>query len=387
MLAQLSNSRILVCDQDAGVRAFLRSILAGAGYDVLEAANGQEALEIFGRELPEMVMIDVMISGDAYAVVKEITQKLARHFVPVIFLTADSSEEVMLKCIDSGGDEVLSKPFNPVLLLARVRAMFRIVSLYASLEDYRAQTEEELVLARHVFSTITQRMREIIPGLAYWTESAGHLPGDLILYDTAPSGQVYAMMADFTGHGFSAAVGAIPVADIFFALTRKDFPLADIIVEINRKLRQIFPVGHFCAAGFVSSDPTQGRVQVWNGGLPELLLVDQQRHIVDRFPSRNLALGIIDMRVDQVQLMDVSDALGSKLIMYTDGLTEAANKEGQPFGHAHLEQTIRDSEGLPLFDVLKRAVTDYLKGVSPADDISLLVLPIRYSDGLDIWTD
>jgi CheY-like chemotaxis protein len=382
-----AHTKILIADDDACSREIVRVILERAGYEVLVASNGLEAIELYKREDPDLVILDVSMPGmNGFEVARNITQVLATNFVPIIFLTASSDDETMLKCIDSGGDEVLVKPLNQVLLLAKIRAMRRILSLYLSLEDYRSRTEEELQLARHVFATITQRMKEFIPGLGHWTQAAGHLPGDIILYDTTPSGQVYAMLADFTGHGLSAAVGAIPVADIFFALTRKDFSLADIIVEINRKLRHIFPVGHFCAAAFVSSDPGAGSVKVWNGGLPEAVLVSQDREVIARFPSRNLALGIVNFDVTDVVLQDAPNVLGSKLVLYSDGLTEATNAVGEEFGAEGLERAIANSEGWPLFDSLKMQVMEYAKGVKFEDDVSLLVLPIQFTNNLDIWT-
>jgi len=383
----VAHSKILIADDDASSREIVRVILERANYQVVVASNGLETIELYKRENPDLVILDVSMPGmDGFEVARNITRVLATNFVPIIFLTASDDDETMLKCIDSGGDDVLVKPINQVLLLAKIRAMRRILSLYVSLEDYRSRTEEELQLAKHVFATITQRMKEFIPGLGHWTQSAGHLPGDLILYDTTPSGQVYAMVADFTGHGLAAAVGAIPVADIFFALTRKDFGLADIIVEVNRKLRQIFPVGHFCAAAFVSGDPVAGDVKVWNGGLPEALVVDQTRQIIQRFPSRNLALGIIDLDISDITLQDAPNVLGSKLVLYTDGLTEATNAKAVEFGSEGLEHAITNSAGWPLFDSLKTQVIEHIKGVKAVDDISLLVLPIQFSNDLDIWT-
>ena len=379
--------KILVVDDDRSTRLMLRALLRQSGHGVVEAENGRQALEVFEVEQPDLVIMDVnmpVLTG--YEAAAEIKRRWNQRFIPIIFVTASSDDDALVQCLDSGGDDFLSKPFNPMLLEAKIRAMRRILHLYESLEEYRTNTEDELRLARHVFSTITMRMKEFIPGLGYWTQSAGHLPGDLILYDTTPSGQIYAMVADFTGHGLSAAVGAIPVADIFFALTKKDFRLEDIIVEINRKLRQIFPVGHFCAAAFVSSNPATGRVNVWNAGLPEAYLVSQDRDVIQCFGSKNLALGIIDIDADDVVMIESPNVLGSKLVMYTDGLIEASDRHGEVFGDARLATVIKQTAGRPLFDAMKQAVVDFTDGTKAMDDISLLVLPIKYSQELDIWS-
>jgi len=378
--------KILVVDDSLSTRMLLRALLMQSRHRVVEAADGQAAITVFAEELPDMVIMDVnMPVMDGYEASMEIKRRWPDRFIPIVFLTAESEEDSLVQCLDSGGDDILTKPFSATLLQAKIRAMRRILELSRSLEEYREGTEAELQLARHVFSTITQRMKEFIPGLGHWTQSAGHLPGDLILYDTAPSGQVYAMIADFTGHGLAAAVGAIPVADIFFALTKKDFALADIVVEINRKLRIIFPVGHFCAAAFVSSDPATGHLSVWNAGLPEILLVNNEREVTRRFPSRALALAIIDINAADVVMETVETAFGHKLVAVTDGLTEVMNEQGESLGEEGLIESIRETDGKPLFEALQQSVITFSQGTKPHDDISLLVLPINYSNEMDLW--
>ena len=115
-------------------------------------------------------------------------------------------------------------------------------------------------------------------------------------------------------------------------------------------------------------------------------MVDQNRQIIQRFPSRNLALGIVDLDITDITLQDAPNVLGSKLVLYTDGLTEATNAQAVEFGGDGLEQAIANSAGRPLFDSLKTQVIGHIKGVKAVDDISLLVLPIQFSNDLDIWT-
>lgn len=364
----------------------LRAWLVRQQYVVVEAANGQEAITVFEREQPDMVIMDVsMPVMNGYEAVPIIKAKSGQRFVPIIFLTGLDGDEALSKCIDSGGDDFVAKPIKEVVLKAKLHAMQRILQIYNEMHEYRQATEDELRLARHVFATITRRMKEFIPGLGFWTQSTGHLPGDMILYDTTPSGQIYAMVADFTGHGLSAAVGAIPVADIFFALTKKDFSLVDIAVEVNRKLRQIFPVGHFCSAAFVSSNPAAGRVKVLNAGLPDAFLVGKGREVIQHFPSRNLPLGIVDLKAADVVVETAQHALGSKLVVITDGLTEAMNRSEEAIGAEGLLNSIRSCTDLPLFEAIQHMVQQHTEGVKPHDDISLLVLPIKFSQELDIW--
>lgn len=369
--------KILIVDDDRSTRMLMRAFLGRAHSNVLEAGDGREALEVFEREQPDLVIMDVtmpVMSGyEAAAVIK---RQSSNRFVPIIFLTSLSDDESLAKCVESGGDDFLSKPFNGVLLQAKINAMARIKELYQQLEIYRSRTEEELLLARHVFRTVTHRVHNEVPGLHTWMRSAGHLSGDLILYDKSPSGRVFGMLGDFTGHGFSAAIGALPVSDIFFAMVRKDYKLIEVIGEINRKLHEILPTGHFCAACFVTVDPDKGNVKIWNGGLPEALLVNEHRQIVQRFPSRNFALGVVGNSQLDLELETIKNIDAGNLLVYSDGLCDAVNTAGEMLGQDGLENAIQSSQGKPLFDSVQKAVMAFTEGAEPPDDISLLEIPV-----------
>ncbi|MBU3735449.1 MAG: fused response regulator/phosphatase [Methylobacterium sp.] len=369
--------KILIVDDDRITRMLMRASLARSHVEVVEAGDGRQALEVFESEQPDMVIMDVtmpVMSG--YETAAVIKQRSAGRFVPIIFLTSLSDDESLAKCVDSGGDDFLSKPFNGVLLQAKISAMMRIRGLYQQLEMYRVRTEEELILARHVFHTVTHRVHGDIPGLHHWTSSAGHLSGDLVLYDKTPSGRIFGMLGDFTGHGFSAAIGALPVSDIFFAMVRKDCKLPEIIAEINRKLYEILPTGHFCAACFVTVDPDNDRVKIWNGGLPEALLVNQARQVVQRFPSRNFALGVVGNSDLEIELVSVKEVDAGSLLVYSDGLCDAVSPAGEMFGSERLETAIVSSRGNPLFAFVQKTLQDYIGGSSIPDDISMLEIPL-----------
>ena len=115
---------ILIADDEARMRKLVRDFLAMESYEVLEAANGEKALELFFAH-PEtaLVILDVMMPGmDGLAVAREIR---ARTEVPLILLTALGAESDELKGFASGADEYITKPFSPRILVARVNALLR----------------------------------------------------------------------------------------------------------------------------------------------------------------------------------------------------------------------------------------------------------------------
>jgi len=114
---------ILVVDDDEQILDFLRPKLRGAGYNVLTASNGFEALEQAKAQEPDLLVLDLaMPEKDGLETLKEIRDFSA---VPVIVLSARGADADKIKGLELGADDYLSKPFNPDELLARIRALQR----------------------------------------------------------------------------------------------------------------------------------------------------------------------------------------------------------------------------------------------------------------------
>lgn len=114
---------ILICDDEADIRSALRIYLSAESYRVFEAANGGEAVRIAEREDIHLVLMDIMMPGtDGIAAMSRIR---AFSNVPVILLTAKSEDTDKVLGLNVGADDYVTKPFNPVELLARVRSQLR----------------------------------------------------------------------------------------------------------------------------------------------------------------------------------------------------------------------------------------------------------------------
>ncbi|MGC8779302.1 MAG: response regulator transcription factor [Anaerolineae bacterium] len=130
--------RILVVDDEARMRRFVRMNLDLEGFDVLEAENGLVALQRVRDDMPDLVLLDVMMPDlDGFETLERIR---AMSSVPVIMLTVKGEEEDRIRGLDLGADDYITKPFSPRELVSRIRAVLRRV------EPTRAQAEEPLVI-------------------------------------------------------------------------------------------------------------------------------------------------------------------------------------------------------------------------------------------------
>jgi DNA-binding response OmpR family regulator len=115
---------ILVADDDADLRALVAYRLESAGYEVLQAVDGQQAVDLAFERTPDVVVLDLMMPKlDGYEVARRLRADERTLRVPVILLTSRSQERDVAAGFDAGANDYVTKPFSPAELQARVRAM------------------------------------------------------------------------------------------------------------------------------------------------------------------------------------------------------------------------------------------------------------------------
>jgi putative two-component system response regulator len=118
--------KILVVDDHPSSRMTAVALLSVEGYEVLEAENGQMALECVTSADPDLILLDVMMPGmDGYEVCRRLKQDEHTRLTPVVFVTALNDRRARLRGIEAGGDDFLSKPFDQLELSARVKSLVR----------------------------------------------------------------------------------------------------------------------------------------------------------------------------------------------------------------------------------------------------------------------
>jgi DNA-binding response OmpR family regulator len=121
--------RILVADDDRMIRLIMRMLLEKEGYQVLEAENGAVAMEMARRERPDLMFVDLQMPDmDGFQVLEMMRADPSLAATPVLVLTSETAPEVETKVLELGADDYVVKPFEPEVLLSRMRAAFRRMS-------------------------------------------------------------------------------------------------------------------------------------------------------------------------------------------------------------------------------------------------------------------
>ena len=118
--------RILIADDEPDIRSVLALYLENAGYEVVEAADGKEALEVLGSQAIDLCLLDIMMPVlDGYHVLKRVRET---SDVPVIIISAKGQDPEKILGLNLGADDYMVKPFNPLEAVARVNSLLRRIS-------------------------------------------------------------------------------------------------------------------------------------------------------------------------------------------------------------------------------------------------------------------
>ena len=130
--------KILIAEDNFSDRIILRKIVEQQGYSVIEAENGKVAIEKFISESPDMVFLDaIMPVLDGYEACRKMKQLAENRYIPIVFITSLKEQDDLVKCMEAGGDDFFIKPFNRVILEAKIRAFNRTNALYKTIEKQR----------------------------------------------------------------------------------------------------------------------------------------------------------------------------------------------------------------------------------------------------------
>jgi len=367
--------KALVVDDEPTNRLILQAHLAKNGYEIVTAVNGAEAIQKFVTDSPDIIFMDVMMPEmDGYEATRRIKELCGETYVPVIFLTAITNEDELAKCVEAGGDDFLTKPFSYTLLKAKVDALERVRDLHREIKQHHEQILRDEEVAEELFSNVVMADNVELDKLHIMLRPAVTFSGDILMSARSPSGELYVLLGDFTGHGLVASIGALPASEVFRSMTKKGFTLGSILKELNRKLESLLPVDKFLAVGAISIAADAHSAKIWNGGIPNIIHINKQQEIVNRFPAEHLALGIMeDLDDERMRHVDLQD--GDGLVMYTDGVIEATDPVNNMYGEKRFEAQLVSSKTEDVLVNIEKDLIQFTEGYVQDDDISMIIIP------------
>lgn len=382
-----SQRYILVIEDDLVTNQIITAFIHSKGWGVITCCSLEEASEEIYQQNIELILLDYFLpDGSALTLLEKL--RYCESPVPVIVISADNEYQKILSCFRLGALDYIIKPINLELFWHKVEGLLAHFSLEKQVKQQRSILEKMLYqkareeqMARHLFEHLVNIGNVTYDFVKTFTQASANFSGDIILNTVGPNGNFFLIIADSTGHGLSAAMPILRVANTFRAMVAKGFNLVSLIYELNANVYEDSPGDRFVAAMVLEVDFFKNQIHLWNGGMPDALLYQDEfegstghselDHI-QRYRSKNMALGILSPSSFIANIATFPIPKTGRICLLSDGLIEQQSKGGVFFG--------MDSV-ISLLSFYGRDLTEHLKAKLKSifeheitDDIAVCVL-------------
>lgn len=389
----------LLVDDDPLILALLSAFLESKGYSVMEAHDGQAALGLIAQGGINLVVTDwIMPCMNGLDLCRAVRRQQHASYIYLIMLTSNSQEDALVAAMEAGVDDFLGKPLSPAELGARLHAAERVLSLEAGLEkrnrklaEAYGQLSRELELAKAMQLGMLPKRAEFGRVRFDWMfEASSYVGGDIFDYFSIDDQYLCFYVIDVSGHGVSAAMMAFSAQHLLLSSAQQiaktiakqsgDIGAAAeaMMAGYNRHFMKMKDTSLYLTMIYGLIDTATGQVALVQAGHPPPLLV-LDSGTVTPIGDGGLPLGILQNAAYEAHLVQLVP--GSRLFLYSDGVTECSDAAGREFGQQRLEDILGRQQGLPLAEAgaeLGRALLGW-KGAAGAfnDDVTLLALDYR----------
>jgi serine phosphatase RsbU (regulator of sigma subunit) len=386
----MPKDNILIVDDLPANLQFLNSILIERGYQVRPAINGQVALKIAQKSLPDLILLDIQMPGiNGYEVCEQLKANDKTCDIPVIFISALSEVFDKVKAFSVGGVDYITKPFQAEEVLARVETHLKLCHLQRQLalqnerlleENVRIKAELEVSRRLQQMLLPTEKELQQIENLdiAGFMEPADEVGGDY--YDVlVQDGQVFIGIGDVTGHGLESGALAIMVQSSIRTLLASYRKLDGItfLSALNQMVYQNvirMNVGKSLTLALLSY---QSGLLVLTGQHEEMIVVrNGELELIDTV-DLGFPIGLDEDIAEFVHQTKVPLNAGDVVVLYTDGITEAENMAGKMYGLERLCEIIQQNWQQTTQEIQQAVIDDVRQFIGKQkvfDDITLLVL-------------
>jgi sigma-B regulation protein RsbU (phosphoserine phosphatase) len=376
--------KILIVDDEPFNVDYLEQELEDLDYEITSAENGLKALEQIHENPPDVILLDIMMPEmDGFEVLQRLKEDSVYRDIPVIVISALDDMRSVVKGIEWGAEDYLSKPFDPVLLKARIGACVERKTLRDREMLYLEQVEREMKLAWQVQSGLLPGK---LPKLPDWQMAATLKPsrktsGDFYDLIPLPDGQLGILIADVADKGMGAALYMVLSRTLIRTYAKEYHPDPHRVLEAtNRRLLADFGAEQFVTAFYGILNPASGALIYCNAGHnPPYLLGRSEKDAIQSLDRTGMALGILEEESwDRSTILMIP---GDTLVLYTDGITEAQNEQRALFDDDRLREIADSNRGKSALDfqqALLQEVHSFVGNAPQMDDITLVILARQY---------
>lgn len=376
----------LVVDDSSVQCEILSTFLASEGYDVVIAGNGALAVEMCAERKPDLILMNInMPVMNGFDACRKIKTYHSENASPVVFITADNSDQAFVDSVEAGGDGILVWPFSYSVFKAKIKSIQRTNDLYHKVKLLQEEQQKDAEIAENLMSGVIESKNFGTDKICIVKQAADIFSGDIHLIAQAPNGDINILLGDFTGHGLRSTIGAVPLSETFRVMTSKGFSLLEIISQVNRQLHSLLPRDLFLAATLVTISNHEKTAYIFNAGLPNTYIFDGNAKIKRKVASCHPPLGILSELLPDSKITITAIKETDRIVLISDGIIEAKNSASEMFDYSRFESAaVAGLKGEGVAQTVMQEVNLFCGSTPQSDDISLIDIPCGGWDATNI---
>ncbi len=387
--------KILIAEDEQATRMRLKRNIEKMGFQPTVAENGVQAWELFQAGDFALVLTDWMMPEmDGLELVRRIRASQREAYTYVIMLTAKSETSEIVEGMEAGADDFVAKPFDRNELRVRVRAGERIVRLERTLAEHNRRMKSDLDAAAELQRSLLPVSSPDVVGASFaWTfRPCDELAGDILGVFKLDDDHVGFYVADVSGHGVAASLLSVslsrmmnPVPSLSSLLIQpvdgeqknRIAPTSEVLRELNRRFPMEESGGRYFTMAYGILNAQTRQLRLSSAGHPPMICLSHDKSL-NSLAASGTPIGWFE-ESDWEETVIVLNQ-GDRLLLYSDGVVEQTNSNGEQFGEQRLQAELIGSQSNPLaqcVEALEEEVVQWSSDGHLDDDLSILVLEIQ----------
>ncbi len=380
-MANQTGGHLLVVDDNTVNRLVLGRYLEQQAHTVAYAENGRQALEMLRAQTFDMLLLDIeMPEMNGYQVLEQMRSDVRLRDMPTIVTSALDEMDSVVRCIQMGAEDYLTKPVDQVLLKARIDASLEKKRLRDGQRDLLRKMEAELDFARKVQRSILPAQLPRIMGCDFGALMipARAVSGDFYQFIELDESRVVVAVGDVSDKGVPAALFMALTYSLINAEARRTLSPREALVHVNRYLLNMNEAGMFVTVLYGILDRAAREFWYARAGHDQPIVLDADGQPLEIEHRAGQVLGILPAPdLDEAR---IALPANSTLFMFTDGATEAMDAEGRLFGLDRLRATLQAHHHASAQDICAEVwnvIEEYADHQPPRDDVTLVAIKLE----------
>ncbi len=367
----LITGKILIVDDNKSNCEMIERQLQREGHKTMTCFDGVEAMNELNKSDYDTVLLDVLMPRkNGYEVLMEMKQSFKLKDIPVIMISGFKEEDTIVRCIEAGVDEYLTKPINSTLLKAKI---------YSSLERKKFRDRE-----KHDLQVAADVQKSLIPSEAYFPDNfyasniaAKGVSGDFYDCIDIDSDRYAFILADVSGKGMHAGILMAKTSALFRSLTKIEKNIQKIAWRVNKELCETSSQGMFVTLVMGIYYKKIKAIEFVNAGHEPVMIAKDNGSFVD-LESKSPPMGMMEIELNDFVLQTYNPKNENALFLtFTDGVTEGKTLSGDEFGRDGVKKTINQLKHDSIKSVIKSINQSLVfENQKLHDDITILGIEI-----------